>query len=159
MGMRYMEKVAMDWADKGIFDQESAEDYLNLNVNQYRKIMRYFGITGRNPSEEEQGFMSSWLRKLEMPLDIIKEACNRTVNNTGKASFSYANTILNDWHNAGVKTLAQVKQLDEEYRQKKKKTQKKNEQSGANTFNNYDKRVYDSDLLTQIINSKFEEKD
>ncbi len=159
-GTRYMEKVAIDWADKGISDQESAEDYLNLYISQYRKIMRYYGITDRNPSENEQNYMSSWLRKLNMPLDIIKEACSRTIQNTGKASFAYTNKILNDWHNAGIESMGQVKQLDKEYAKKaeEKKTVKKQQSPAKNgTFNNYEQRSYDDDMLDSFINSGLED--
>ncbi len=155
-GTRYMEKVAIDWADKGINDQEAAEDYLNLYVGQYRKIMRYYGITDRNPAENEQNYMSSWLRKLNMPLDLIKEACSRTIQNTGKASFAYTNKILNDWHNAGIESMGQVKQLDKEYTKKaeEKKAAKKQQAPAKNgTFNNYEQRSYDDAMLDSFINS------
>lgn len=155
-GTRYMEKVAIDWADKGINDQEAAEDYLNLYVGQYRKIMRYYGITDRNPAENEQNYMSSWLRKLNMPLDLIKEACSRTIQNTGKASFAYTNKILNDWHNAGIESMGQVKQLDKEYTKKaeEKKAAKKQQTPAKNgTFNNYEQRSYDDAMLDSFINS------
>ena len=153
---RYMEKVAMDWADKGISDQDAAEDYLNLFVNQYKKIMRFYGITDRAPSEEEQSYMSSWIKKLNMPLDIIKEACSRTLKNTGKASFVYTNTILNDWKNAGVQSLAQVKQLDEEYA-KRTKSSKKAESKPSSPSDNYEKRGYDKEFLEAVANRKLQE--
>ena len=156
---RYMEKVAVDWADKGISDQDAAEDYLNLYVNQYKKIMRFYGISDRSPSEEEQGYMSSWLKKLNMPLDIIKEACSRTIKNTGKASFAYTNTILNDWHNAGVQSLGRIKQLDEEYAKKtvKNKAAGKSAQQVAAPSDNYEKRRYDKDFLENVIKQKRDE--
>ena len=157
-GTRYMEKVAIDWSDKGISDQDAAEDYLNLFLNQYKKIMRYFGINDRSPSEEEQNFMSSWIKKLNMPLDIIKEACNRTIAQTGKASFSYANTVLNNWYNAGVQSLGQIKALDEEHEKKKAgERAKKAHQKPAENNNDYEKRVYDKDYLEEVINRKREE--
>ncbi len=155
---RYMEKVAMDWADKGISDQDAAEDYLNLFVNQYKKIMRFYGITDRAPSEEEQSYMSSWIKKLNMPLEIIKEACSRTVKNTGKASFAYTNTIINDWYNAGVQSPEQIKQLDEEYAKKAaERPNKKQGKKPAASSDNYEKRSYDKDYLEKVISLKREE--
>lgn len=155
---RYMERVAVEWSDKGISDQDAAEDYLNLFLNQYKKIMRYYGINDRLPSEEEQNYMSSWLRKLNMPLEIIKEACSRTIKNTGKASFAYTNTILNDWYNAGVQSMGQVKQLDEEYAKKAgKKNAARDASRRSEPSDDYEKRRYDKEYLEQVISLKREE--
>ena len=89
-------------------------------------------------------------------LELIKEACSRTIQNTGKASFAYTNKILNDWHNAGVESMGQVKELDKEYSLKaEQKSKAKTQKSTRNPdgFTNYEQRSYDSDLLNAIVNS------
>ena len=40
--------------------------------------------------------------------DVVKAAYEITVNNTGKASLSYANTILKNWHEDGVKKAGDI---------------------------------------------------
>ena len=45
-------------------------------------------------------------------LEIISEACNRTVLATGKASFSYADSILESWFKKGVHHLSDIDALD-----------------------------------------------
>ena len=41
------------------------------------------------------------------------EACGRTLKATHSPSFSYADKILSEWKKAGVRSLADVKKLDE----------------------------------------------
>ncbi len=150
-GIRYMEKVALDWFDKGINDQDSAEDYLNMFLNEYKKIMRYYGISDRSPSESEQAFMSSWVKKLNMPLEIIKEACKRTIDNTGKASFPYTNTILNNWYNAGVKNIDDIKSLDAKHSSTKPQQSTTKKQTARP---NFDQREYDKETLENAFNKQ-----
>lgn len=153
-GMRYMEKTAIDWADKGINDQDAAEDYLNIFLNEYKKIMRYYGISDRSPSEDEQKFMSSWVKTLNMPLEIIKEACTRTLNNTGKASFAYTNTILNNWYNAGVRSIEQIKKLDEEYNSRKAGEKPSVKKPSPKSGSDFDQRSYDDETLENVFKRK-----
>ena len=39
---------------------------------------------------------------------MIRNAYERTVNNTGKISMPYMNTILKSWHTKGIKTVSQI---------------------------------------------------
>ena len=66
---------------------------------------------------------------------------------------------MNDWHNAGVESIGQVKQLDEEYakRATNKKTAAKKENSTVPPDGNYEKRSYNKDYLEAVISKKLEE--
>ena len=43
---------------------------------------------------------------------MIKAAYERTVNNTGKLSFPYMNTIIKAWFEKGIKTVSQIGEKD-----------------------------------------------
>lgn len=50
-------------------------------------------------------------------MDILTEACSRTVASTGKANFRYADRILSGWKDKGVRHLTDIQALDTLHRQ------------------------------------------
>ena len=80
-------------------------------------------------------------------MDIIQEACSRTVLSTGQPSFQYADKILSGWKDKNVRTLADVRLLDAQHQRQKleKNTQRKTvpKQTASNRFNNFHQRQYD----------------
>ena len=117
-GMRYIEKVALGWAEEGITTEEKAVEYIELRKTGFRTIMKAFG-QNRLPVAAEETYMKTWLQDYKLPMDVVKMACERTVMQTGKASFAYADKILASWKAAGVKSLADVEGLDKAYAAKK----------------------------------------
>ena len=85
-------------------------------------------------------------------MDLIIEACNRTVENTHKPDFKYTDKILQTWINKGVKHLSDVNALDSEFLQKKesKKRTVANTPS-SNRFKNFEGRSYDMSSLEQQL--------
>lgn len=63
----------------------------------YFSILNALGITNRNPVETEITLMDTWLRTYGFSMEVIQEACNRTVLQTGQASFQYTDKILEGW--------------------------------------------------------------
>lgn len=116
--LRYMEKVAQDWSDRGITTVEAAKSYVK-RFDVYRPIMKALGIAERKPSEQEIEFMERWLYQYNHSMDIILEAASRTVRKTGKPSFKYMEGILKAWSENQVRTLADVSRLDEAYAAKR----------------------------------------
>ena len=53
-------------------------------------------------------------------MDILTEACSRTVASTGKANFRYADRILSGWKDKGVRHLTDIQALDTLHRQLQK---------------------------------------
>lgn len=155
--MRYIEKVALAWADKGIRTVAAAKDSSSSYHKDYFIILKAFGIRGRNPVNCEITYMSKWLNTYHFTTDIITEACNRTVQQVGNPSFPYADSILTNWHNKGIITQKDIKILDEAHYQQKNNTQKASPPAGTssksnNKFNNFDQRSYDyTELEKQLI--------
>jgi DnaD/phage-associated family protein len=56
--------------------------------------------------------MDKWLVTYGFPMDVITEACTRTILNTAKPTLGYADGILTNWWNSGVKTLDDIKAQD-----------------------------------------------
>lgn len=116
-GMRYIEKVAIA-GRRGVNTVEKAAEYIELRKTGYRSILQAFG-QNRMPVAAEEAYMKKWLQEYKLPLDVVKLACERTVMQTGKASFAYADRILENWKKAGVSSVADVQAQDAAFAAKK----------------------------------------
>ncbi len=138
-GRRYLETVAIDWAERGIDTFEAAEEYvteLEARDSIERKICAILGIYDRALTATEKKYISQWSEDPTVSLDIIPLAYDRTVTYTGKLNWNYMNKILRSWAAEGLETEEQVREWEEKSRpgtgaEAKAKSPKK---SG---FNNY----------------------
>lgn len=150
----YMEKVALEWAKEGIRTVAEAKQSTNLYNRNYYKILNAFGIKGRGPVKPEVECMERWLNTWHFTIDLITEACGRTISQTQRPNFQYADKILEEWHKAKVRHLSDLKELDAEHAKKKKSTEPKPKAASTNRFNNFHQRDYDFDELEkQLLNT------
>lgn len=100
--MRYIEKLAMSWADKGLFTPEAVEKHL-AEVRAYRtyetKIKNKLGITGRELTPTEKQIVRAWEIEVKPTADELVSALEICVDRTGKISLKYINGILSKWRN------------------------------------------------------------
>lgn len=149
--VRYVEKVAMDWHEKGFGTVEEAKEYTSGFTKNSFSVMRAFGLTGRNPGDVEKEMIERWFNEYGFTKELVLEACRRTLQATHNPSFRYADRILSDWRKVGVKSLKDVSALDEKHKGQKRPVQ----QAGyrrPNQFHNFEQRGtdYDSIMLQQV---------
>ena len=153
--MAYIKKVGLAWAEQKIVTVNQAKEETNLYNRNYFTILRAFGIKNRNPLEKEIQYMNLWMNQYGFTLDIISEACSRTVLSTGKASFSYADSILESWFKKGVHHLSDIDTLDQSFQQKKAARAADSKPKPAqpkNKFNNFHQRNYNmAELEKQLL--------
>lgn len=153
---RYMEKVALDWADNGIKTVEDAEAYIKTFNTDYREIMKSFGLGRRDPSPKESAYMRKWLKELKMPLELVTEACGKTVLQTGQPKFSYADKILVSWHENDVSTLEEALALEAEFRKNGERSDplkaavRRKTAKTKSRFANYEGRDWDYTTLEKL---------
>nr|WP_243126719.1 DnaD domain protein [Hominisplanchenecus murintestinalis] len=148
----YMEKVAFEWAKEGIHTVHEAKQSTNLYNRNYYKILNAFGIKGRGPAKPETEYMDCWLNTYHFTLEIILEACARTIAQTQRPNFQYADKILSEWHKSNVHHLSDIKALDAAHLKKQKAEKPKT--APANKFNNFHQRDYDFEQLEkQLLNT------
>lgn len=97
MDLRYIEKVAITWADNGIDNFEKANIYIKGQAKLARsekKVKKILQISGRELTESETKFVRSWLTECKATEAKIKEAYEITVMNTGKMNFKYMDAVL-----------------------------------------------------------------
>ena len=147
--IRYIEKVALAWAQEGITSVEEAKQSGSRYNKDYFSILKALGITNRNPVETEITLMDTWLKTYGFSMEIIQEACNRTVLQTGQASFQYTDKILEGWKQKEVRTMDDIRSLDSAHRKKcqEKKAARDSRPAPAsnNRFNNFQQREYNFD--------------
>ncbi|MDF2586620.1 MAG: hypothetical protein K0S41_461 [Anaerocolumna sp.] len=110
----YIEAVALSWAEEGIDTVEKAEAATALYNTNYNAVNKAFGLN-RAPGQVEKQYINKWLNKFNFTIEIIVEACNRTILQTQKPDFKYADKILENWNKKGVKEFSQIALLDEEH--------------------------------------------
>lgn len=149
--IRYIETVATAWAQEGITSVEEAKKSSSRYNKEYFSILKALGITNRNPVETEITLMDTWLKTYGFSIEIIQEACNRTVLQTGQASFQYADKILEGWKKKEVRNLEDIRSLDDQHKKRSQSSRKtavtRQTQGSAsgNRFNNFQQREYNFD--------------
>jgi len=150
--LRYMDKVALGWAENGIDTIEKAKEQVSIRSKAYYSIMKSFGISGRNLADSEMEFVNKWSKEYAFDIEIIQEACKRTISATSKPSFEYADSILTNWHNNNVHTLKDIAALDEVFNKSKRSTSPSAPAAPKrNKFNNFEQRNYDFDKLEKVL--------
>ncbi|SFQ42720.1 DnaD and phage-associated domain-containing protein [Lachnospiraceae bacterium XBB1006] len=151
--VRYMDKVALSWAEAGIRDVAQAKQEANLYNQANYTVLKALGIKGRNLVDLETAMIHKWTNDFGFSLDLITEACTRTIQATHQPSFEYTDKILTNWHKAKVKELADVEKLDASFKNAKKAAERPVATTAnrpvMNRFNNFNQRTYDYDQLEQ----------
>lgn len=167
--VRYMEKVAIDWHQKKIETVEQARIYTPLYNKNLYTVMKALGLSGRQPAPSEQQIINKWFQEYGFSLDMVVEACNRTMISIHEPNLNYVESILNRWKKAGISRLDQVQGMDEKFQKtvekkavgadgggdrdskKKNKSYPSGKKPGAQ-FHDFQQRTYDYDELLKRIN-------
>lgn len=152
--IRYIEKVALAWADSNISTVAAAKQTTDLHSRSYFTVMKALGISGRNLVPSEIGMIEKWKSEYGFTNELIEEACKRTISSIHQPSFEYTDSILSSWHKKQIKNLDAIAKLDAEHQSKKKAATQAAGTAGAsskNKFNNFTQRSYDYDQLEKML--------
>ena len=128
--MRYIEKMAISWADEEITNLDRAEKkikQLTSGREAARLVQRTLGTDEHSPTEKEIAFADKWINTLKFTPEMVRKAYETCVDAKGKYIPKYVNSILERWHSAGITT---VEQADEEKNTRQSKS-KPNEKYNA----------------------------
>ena len=142
---KYIEKVAVNWAEEGITSPKQAQKFSSKYDKNVYAIMNELGKNG-SPTAKEMEYINRWTKEYGFSIDIIFEACERTVLATDRHRFEYAEGILSSWQKANVHHKSDIRKMDDMY-QKKKAAPK----PSANKFNQFAQNSYDFDALEKEI--------
>ena len=150
---RYIEKVAVSWAENGVTTPHEAEKHLHKYDKTIYSIMNALGKSN-SPTPKEVEFIRRWTDEYGFETDVIFEACERTVLATENHRFEYADKILSNWKNAEVHHKADIQKIDELYQKKKNASTFAGKQPANNKFNQFKQHDYDFDAIERAILSK-----
>jgi DnaD/phage-associated family protein len=150
---RYMEKVALSWHEQGITSPEEAQNSSKKYDKIVYTIMKSLGKNS-NPAPKELEYINKWTKEYGFLLDVIQEACDKTVMTTDTHRFAYADGILTKWYQAGVHHKADIPVADSSYKRRVvSQTPRRtgNNVTTSNKFNNFAQNSYDFDDLERNI--------
>lgn len=145
--LRYIEKVALGWAEKGITTPKEAAALSGKYDKTVYEVMRALG-KNNIPTDTEASYIKRWREVYGFELDVVLTACERTVLATDSHRFEYADSILSRWHKAGVRHRNDIKALDETHR--KSKTTR-SAPANTNKFNQFKQHDYDFDAIQRAL--------
>lgn len=165
--LRYMNKVALGWADAGIKTVDQAKDDAAAHSQIYYTVMKALGITGRNLVDSEVSLINKWVGEYGFDIELVKAACSKTISTIQKPSFEYTDSILANWRKKDVHTLKDVEVLDANFAKANKASAtgssqgtnaangsskpKSNNSGSKNKFNNFNQRNNDYDKLEKLF--------
>ncbi len=108
--IRYVEKIAMEWSEKGIITFADAEEYLEdlERASSYEsRIKKLFGLE-RNLTSTEKAVIAGWCNELKPTKDNLINAYEICIERTGKFSVKYINAVLVNQREKKVKATHHV---------------------------------------------------
>ncbi len=151
--MRYIEKTALGWAEEGIRTVKEAKDNNNRYKKEYFAVLKAFGISGRNPVESDIDYIKRWENEYGFDIDIILEACDRTMKTIAKPSFPYADSILKNWKSRNIHHKSELEELDRTFQKERTNTHinKAPAAPKPNRFKNFKEHDCDFDELAMRL--------
>ena len=146
---RYMEKVAVNWAQEGIRTPKQAQKAALKHDKSVYAIMNELGKSA-SPTARELEYINRWIKEYGFGSDVILEACARTVLATDKHRFEYADGILSNWKKENVHHKSDIKKLDDSYALKRTTVSR----PVNNKFNQFAQNSYDFAELEKALLQK-----
>lgn len=156
--MRYIQTVALSWNSRGIRTVEKAKAGTQMYSRNCYSILKAYGISGRGPAPAELAYIRKWNEEYGFTLDVILEACSRTMSAIHQPNFEYTDSILKNWISKGVRHLKDIESADAAFLKEKERKKQQHSKASSdarvkknNAFNNFDERSYDMDDLERRL--------
>jgi DnaD/phage-associated family protein len=149
---KYIERVAVSWAEAGISTPEQAQAQGGRCSKEAYDIVKALGSSNM-PTDAELAYVQRWTKEFGFSMDIILEACRRTVLAVNSNRFKYADVLLTSWHNQNVSQPEDIRRIDAAYRSRKKNAAPNASDSKqyVNRFNQFAQNTYDFDALEKEL--------
>ncbi len=126
--MRYIEKVAVQWAADEILTVERAEKKIadmEMYGEAWNTAANIFGIhNSGSPTKAQKENANRWLNEWHFSEEMLREAYERCVNKKNSFNITYTNGILKNWKKYNINSLKELKDFEEK---STKKSEKKSE--------------------------------
>lgn len=109
--MEYIYKKAIALFESGVDTYDKFEHYV-AEAERAReaeaKLRRLIGVGERALTKAESAAFERWISEWNTDFSLITLAYEKTVDNTGKYSVRYMDSILKNWHEKGYSTVEEV---------------------------------------------------
>jgi len=138
----YMKAIAVDWLERGIMTMSAVEDEIKVlrEINSLENRLKRLFEMNSAFSKTQKDFIKKW-SNLGYGEEMLSEAYQITLDQTGKAAFPYMNKIITKWSENGIKTKEQLEKSQKAYNEKN--------QSASEA-----KSSFDLNLISKLINEK-----
>ena len=155
---KYIEAVALNWAQSGVTTPKQAEKFAAKYDKSVYAIMKELG-KNNTPTKKELEYIIRWTKEYGFSQDIIAIACERTVLATDSHRFEYAEGILSNWKKEDVHHKSDIQRIDAQYQKSRQSRSTSSvassSQASSNRFNQFAQRSYDYDELeARLLSSK-----
>lgn len=157
--MRYIEKVALAWSAQHITTADEARAQSEAHQRACFAVLKAFGLGGRMPTSGEVEYVNKWTRTYGFSLELILEACRRTMMSVHTPSFEYTDKILSNWKSLNIYTMTEVLAADKARSAQKttsSRTSVKTPRPSSNKFHNFKQRSYDYEALEKKLSQKIQ---
>lgn len=111
--VRYIEKIALDWADKGILTIAAAEEHLCRLERCQQALLKVQTVCGLskplNATAGNLDMAEKWVFAWHTGDELLRLAAEISVEKTGKFEMPYVNRILENWRGQGVTSADEVR--------------------------------------------------
>ncbi len=114
VGMSFVYRVGQEWSDRELLTYEQAEQWLREREerrSQYGQLRQAMGLTDRDLTKTERGYIDGWLG-MGFSVEAVILAAERTITNTGGLKWKYMDAILRSWDKQGLRTPAEIEAGD-----------------------------------------------
>lgn len=109
--MRYIEKVALDWADQGIMTMAAAEEhlcFLERCAAAAAKVQALCSLTRPISGAFAMRTAEKWVYQWQVEDALLSEAYGICVEKTGAFQAKYMDKVLDNWRTQEITTLEQL---------------------------------------------------
>jgi len=137
---RYVEKILLDWRERGLTSASAVDEFLAETDKQYELFKRVFREMGfrRNPTEPEKTIMNKWFSDMNFSLDKVLEACRKT-SGVPNPSINYLDSILTSWYREAHSDASEIEEnayskIQALYERRRKENSEKTSRRRAEIF-------------------------
>jgi len=116
--INYLNEIARRWYEEGIRTPEEAvafSQHYQKWIGKHKSIMQYLGMK-RPLTKAEQGVLEKWTGEWGFSNEVIIRACGEAAG--AQNPLQYVNGILESWQAKGIRSVADVDQLQVEHKRR-----------------------------------------
>ena len=114
--MRTIERIGVEWSDCGIDSLEAADNKISQikqSSENWNTVKGIFGLKNAGSATKKQlSYADKWVGEWHFSGDMLRQASEICVDQTGDLSMPYIDKILKRWQSAGIFKIEDIQKLE-----------------------------------------------